>query len=299
MNPIESILVVLDRSERDKHVGEKAMLLARLLNARLELFLCDAERELALKQNYDRPAAEKGRSACLTESTRYLTSVRDGLRLDPSQISTSAWCDSPLSAGICRKVAEAKPDLVLKSPDSYHSRRRLSFSDNDWQLASTCRAPIMFVRGRAWRGVVRIGAAVDASSKHGVPLAREIASVASQLHSQARGDLEVLSCVPRSEPGPAVGVHSRHLDEAFSHMPASREAVHLLEGDADAVLPRFCAERDYDVLVMGALAHRSGMVPRVGSLTSRLIDALDCDFILVKANRCATAGNVASQQAPG
>jgi nucleotide-binding universal stress UspA family protein len=57
----------------------------------------------------------------------------------------------------------------------------------------------------------------------------------------------------------------------------------VLEGDADTVLPRFCAERAYDVLVMGALAHRTGAVPLVGSLTSKLIDALDCDFILVKA----------------
>jgi universal stress protein E len=283
MNPIESILVVLDRSDRDKHVCEKAILLASLLNARLELFLCDSERELALKQNYERRATEKGRNACLMEAMRYLTSVRDGLRFESSRIATSAWCESPLSEGICRKVAEAKPDLVLKSPDCDHPGCRLSFGDSDWQLASTCPAPIMFVRGRRWSEIVRIGAAVEASSPHAVPLAREIASLASQVHSRTRGHLEILSCVPNGEPRATIGVHSHHLDEALSHMPATREAVHLLEGNADIVLPRFCAERGYDVLVMGALAHRADRVPRVGSLTGKLIDALDCDFILVKA----------------
>src|SRR3569833_1849121 len=181
MNPIESILVVLDRSERDKRVCERATVLARMLNARLELFLCDAERELALKQNYDPRAAESGRNACVLETTHYLHTMRDKLLLEPSLVSTSAWCDSPLSEGICRKVSQAKPDLVLKSPDCDHPGCQLSFSDNDWQLASTCSAPVMFVRGRRWNEAVRIAAAVDASSRQCIPLVREIAAVASQI----------------------------------------------------------------------------------------------------------------------
>jgi universal stress protein E len=283
MNPIESILVVLDRSERDEHVCDKAVFLARLLDANLELFLCDSERQLALKQNYEAAAAERGRNVCIAEATRHLDSVRYHLPLDPSRITTSAWCDSPLYEGICRKVAQAKPHLVLKSPDGSHPGTPLYFSDNDWQLASTCRMPIMFVRGRRWNDPARVGAAIELSSLQGVPLAREIASVASQIHSRTRGRLEILTCAPRERAATAEEPHPHRLAEALSQMPACRDAVQVLEGDADAVLPRSCAERDYDVLVIGALAHREGSVPRVGSLTSKLIDALDCDFILVKA----------------
>lgn len=265
MKPIESILVVLDRSERDQHVCAKAVLLARLLDARLELFLCDAEHELELKHNYDPRAAREGREACIAEASRYLASVRENLPFEPGQVSTSAWCDSPLSEGICRKVAQARPDLVVKSPDCAHPGQCLSFSDNDWHLASTCSAPILFVRGRTWSSVPRIGAAVDVSSSQGLLLEREIAGVASQLHGRAHGHMEIISCVPHGAPADR------------------REGVHMLEGDADEVIPRFCAERDYDVLVMGALARRTGAAPMVGSLTSKLIAALDSDFILVKA----------------
>jgi universal stress protein E len=279
MNPIESILVVLDRSDRDQHVCSKAVLLARLLNARLELFLCDAEHEMELKHNYDRRAAKEGRNASVADATRYLEGVRARLPMDLTQVGVGAWCDSPLSEGICRKVAQSKPDLVLKSPDCAHAGQCLSFSDNDWHLAASCSAPILFVRGRPWSMVPRIGAAVDMSSAHGLPLVYEIASLASQLHSHAHGHLEVISCVPHAE----AELHSRKLHDALAQMPVAREGVHLLEGEADEAVPRFAAERGYDLLIMGALAKRSGVAPVVGSLTSKLIAALDCDLVLVKA----------------
>lgn len=282
MKPIESILVVLDRSDRDRHVCAKALLLARVLNARMELFLCDAEHELELKHNYDARAAAEGRSACMREATRYLSSVRDRLPIEPARIGTSAWSDSPLSEGICRKTVQAKPELVLKSPDCARSGQNVSFSDNDWHLASACPAPTMFVRGRTWSTVPCIGAAVDVSSSEGLRLAHEIASVASQLHRRAGGCLEIISCVPKGLPQAQGELQSRRLHETLSPLPIGAENVHLLEGDADEVIPAFSAERGYDVLVMGALARPSGVAPVVGSLTSKLIAALDCDFVLVK-----------------
>jgi universal stress protein E len=283
MNPIESILVVLDRSRRDQQVCDKAVWLSRLLDARLELFLCDAEHALALKHNYDRRAVEQSRNACVAEAVRYLGSVRERMPLDPGHVRTSAWCDSPLSEGICRKVAEAKPDLVLKSPDCDHPGQCLSFSDNDWHLASTCPVPIMFVRGKAWGTVPRLGAAVDVSSPQGLPLVREIAGVASQLHSHAHGHLELVCCVPPGSPEAPIELHSGRLDETLSHLPVVRQNVHMLDGDSDELIPRFAAERGYDVLIMGALARRTGVAPMVGSLTGKLITALDCDIVLVKA----------------
>lgn len=292
MNPIESILVVLDRSDRDRHVCAKAVQLARLLDARLELFLCDAEHELELKHNYDARAARRGREACVAEAAHYLSAVRDTLPFEPGQVSTSAWCDSPLSEGICRKVAQAQPDLVLKSPDRAHHGQSLSFSDNDWHLASTCPVPILFVRGRNWSAVPRIGAAVDVSSPQGLRLVHEIASLASQLHSRAHGHLETISCVPHSAAGVPSEVHSHRLRETLAQMPVAREGVHMLEGDADEVIPRFGAERGYDVLIMGALAHRTGVAPTVGSLTSKAMAALDCDFILVKAPNDFSSGEL-------
>jgi nucleotide-binding universal stress UspA family protein len=49
-------------------------------------------------------------------------------------------------------------------------------------------------------------------------------------------------------------------------------------------LPAFVARGGYDVLVMGALTHRPGAVALVGTLTTKLVDTINCDFVLVKAD---------------
>jgi len=56
----------------------------------------------------------------------------------------------------------------------------------------------------------------------------------------------------------------------------------VLRGQPEFSLPRFLGEQGYDALILGALAHRSAGTTPVGTLTSTLLDALDCDFVLVK-----------------
>jgi universal stress protein E len=56
----------------------------------------------------------------------------------------------------------------------------------------------------------------------------------------------------------------------------------VLRGIAEDTLPAFAASKEFDVLVMGALTRRRGLAALVGTLTSKLVDALDCDFVLVK-----------------
>jgi nucleotide-binding universal stress UspA family protein len=59
-------------------------------------------------------------------------------------------------------------------------------------------------------------------------------------------------------------------------------SVRILDGDPESKLPAALREGQYDVLTMGALTHQPGLARMVGRLTSRLVDAADCDFVLVK-----------------
>lgn len=59
------------------------------------------------------------------------------------------------------------------------------------------------------------------------------------------------------------------------------ERTHLLHGIPEDSLPRFTARQDYDVLILGALAHQAERT-QVGTLTSRLLNGATCDFVFVK-----------------
>jgi hypothetical protein len=183
MRDLRSILVVVDRSPRDAVVIDKALALARLFSAHLELFLCDAEHEYALRHSYDSTLTETSRAQCLADAGNYLSSLRlqllneIGAQESPA-ITCDTACVSPLYEGILQKIAKCAPDLVMKSPAGDHPHERLMLSDNDWQLARTCPVPLMLVNRQPWSDPPRLAVAVDVSASETPGLARAIVHMA-------------------------------------------------------------------------------------------------------------------------
>lgn len=73
--------------------------------------------------------------------------------------------------------------------------------------------------------------------------------------------------------------------EETSGLPGN---IQILSGVPEEALPTFTAGRGYDAVVMGALTHRQGLSVLVGTLTSKLVESLDCDFVLVKPDNYRT-----------
>jgi hypothetical protein len=56
------------------------------------------------------------------------------------------------------------------------------------------------------------------------------------------------------------------------------------------------AEQRYDALVIGALTHRPQQTALVGTLTRQLMEALDSDFILIRAEDFVSPVRASDQQ---
>jgi len=56
----------------------------------------------------------------------------------------------------------------------------------------------------------------------------------------------------------------------------------VLNGEPEVTLPDFAARHHYAALILGGLTHRRGIAPLIGTLTGKLVETLDTDFILVK-----------------
>lgn len=290
MRDLRSILVVVDRSDRDAVVTEKALALAQRFSARLELFLCDAEHEYSLRHSYDSAPAEASRAQCLADAGQYLNTLRLQLlrkvtAKEPPSLTCDAACESPLYDGILKKVAKSAPDLVMKCPSGDHPHRRVTLSDNDWQLARTCPAPLLLVNRRPWCEPLSLAAAVDVSGNETPGLARAIVHMAEYLQIGSKGSLDLISCLRSDASADERQEHARKLAALATEIRLSVEHVHGIDGDPEGALAPFAASRPYDVLMLGALTHRRGLAPLVGTLTSRLVDALDCDLLLVKPPR--------------
>jgi universal stress protein E len=278
MKPVSSILVVVDRSLSAADAVAKAVLLARASAARVELFMCDAERGYSLSQAFVPTGVEQARHSCLVDSHRHLEMLKQLANADDVPVTIDAACESPLYESIVRKVLHERPDLVIKNVSGTLSR----FDVTDWQLMRACPATLMLTRGRSWHSPPRFAAAVDASGAESKGLLWEILQAGQNLTALTRGELNVLYAEPIELQDEEREAGNLSLHELVRKLPDLPAAVHVLAGDPEVSLPGFAKRQAYDAMLLGALSHQPGVTAQVGTLTSRLLGALECDFILVK-----------------
>ena len=282
MQKLNSILVVLDRRVSPRQVLAKAMVLARHFHAKVELFLCDSEHAFALRHAYDPSGVPQAREACLTAARAFLESVRLSVTAEDVPICTYAACESPLYEGIVQRVLESCPDLLIKEAGGAELGGRSSFDANDWQLARTCPVPVMLTRGRPWRPQPRFAAALDLSDQETPGLADAIADTSEYLAAGCEAELALVYSERGNGDSGGRDERMEKLSKVADDAHVPRSHVHVLEGEPEATLPQFAGSGNYDVLVLGALTHRKGAADLVGTLTSKLVDTLECDLVLVK-----------------
>jgi universal stress protein E len=278
----KSILVVVDRRGDVTALMRKALMLARPFGARLELFLCDSEQAYVLGHAYDRAGIDAARAASVAEARRYLSGLRDLAATASVDIAIDAECESPLYESVVRKALRSAPDMVIKDIPTRDARKRGVSDPNDWQLMRTCPATLMLSGRRAWRNPPRFAAAVDVSEGETAELSRSVVEAADVLARGFAAELHVVY----GETGSAsqLSTHRGKLRGLCDAAGIAAEHTHILSGQPERTLPAFLREQGYDALVLGALAHRSAGTTPVGTLTSTLLDALDCDFVLVKSS---------------
>jgi len=284
MASTNSILAVVSRSATDTMLLAKALRLARRFGTGLELFLCDSEHAYVLQHAYERNSVEGVRAACVADAMQYLARARESMRCDDVPVAIDASCETPLYEGVVRKARRSHPLLVIKHAGGLDRQHRATFDPNDWQLMRACPTTLMLTRGRMWRPTSRLAAAVDVSEQEMTGLARQIVENAKALARAGDAQLELLYAERNGAGVPAGQVRTLALESLARESRIDSGQVHVLAGEPEVALPRFATERGYDAIVLGALTHKQGPAPLVGTLTSSLVDALDCDFVLVKPN---------------
>jgi universal stress protein E len=283
MEQLTSILVVASRSASDYPLLQKAIHLARSSGAQILLFYCDVIAGDALRRERETAKAEQAWHECIDDHLGYLDALRSRFQSSNIhiQISLDATCDKTLSHAILRKVAEVRPDLVMKTPAGSHPLRLFTLDFTDWRLARSCPATLMLVHGHPWQPAPRFGALVNVSEE-GIPrLPEAIVRTSEYLALGCSGQVEVVYCEASEDPDEKAerAIALERLTHEYHIHP---RRVCAVKGNPDSVLPEIIAQKRYDVVALGALTHRKGLAALAGALTSRLVDAAESDFILVR-----------------
>jgi universal stress protein E len=170
--------------------------------------------------------------------------------------------------------------MVIKALSAESASNRGTPDPNDWQLMRTCPATLMLSGHREWSEPPHVAAAVDASERESADVARGVMEAATMLVRGLGAQLHVV--YGEIDSAQRSNAHLQKLRELCDVGGIPPERVHVLHGQPEVTLPAFVKEQGYDVLVLGALAHRAAGTTPVGTLTSTLLESVECDFVLVK-----------------
>jgi universal stress protein E len=285
---IKSILVVANRDDSDKALLEKAVRLARRLGARIELFVCDSEHAYTMRHAYDPTGVEQAWLSSFSDSCDYLETLSQAVHAPDVSILVDAVCDSPHYQAVVEKVRSCRPDLVMKSTAGAHPLRRFTLDSNDWELMRACPTTLLLSRGKQWGAHPRFTAMVDVSQEEIPSLPESIVSTADQLARACGGEVNVVYGEADST-APEAASRVMRVEAVASACHIGGAQVHVLDGDPSRSLSRFAAKQPCDAVVLGALSHRESLTSLVGELTGKLVEALTCDFVLIKAPEAAFA----------
>ena len=307
MQRLDRILAVIDPTSDVQAGAAKAARLARVSGAALELFICDFDPALTGQPFFDTATLQQLRAEFVGERLAQLESLASELRLTGLDVSTHVHWDNPLYEGILRRVAECEPDLVFKDTHYHSVLRRALFSNTDWNLVRRCPVPLLLSRTADWSPRPRILAALDPGHHGDKPAAldHDILDAARFLERQLDGEVEavhvffpaallaattVTGGVP---PAADLGIASLLETERARISAAMHElaqahgldsrAVQVVQGSAAEALPRLAAERQVDLIVMGAVSRSRLRELFVGSTAERVLDHLPCDVLVIKA----------------
>jgi universal stress protein E len=215
--------------------------------------------------------------------------------------ATVTW-DYPAADGLVRQVLKRRPQLLLAESHRHARLARSFLSNTDWELIRKCPCPLWLSKSsRTAEGPVI--AALDPLHANAKPSALDHVILQHALR------------IAQDRPGRVVAFHSYTLpippivdgaveaywigmsdDEVERYETMLRRELDRLSvryriparnrlvvtGDPAFALPRVVKKQRASVVVMGAVSRSALMRLFIGHTAERVIDALECDVLVVK-----------------
>jgi universal stress protein E len=283
---------------------DKAVQLASALDAELELFQCVFEPGVARSGRFTPRRVSSVIRSIVERAHQKLDAQADQLRSRGVRVRSSVRWDHPPAEGIVRQVLRQQPDLLMIESKRPRSSARWMGRRTDFRLIETCPCPLLLIKSPERYGRGCTIAAVDPLHVHDKPAVLDdtvldTAAVVSHalacerrvFHAyapwpQRASELAELHGAPEEVYADACAAYLRQVEAGVRDL-ARRHGIpdshlHAQEGVAPALLPQLARSSAANIVVMGAVARSLWKRTWVGHTAERVLDALDCDLLVVK-----------------
>lgn len=299
MLDINHILVVLDSDHPEQIALERALWLARSLDA-----------DLTLMTNTYEPHCEEGSALSAIDSDTQLRIKQALLKKADNWInsfvsetsgvntSTEVHWQKHLHDAVIESMRNKDFDLVIKGTQPHSLVDRI-FTHTDWNMLRHCPAPVLLVKNaQPWQHN-RILAAVDATApdqSHDL-INDNILSFAEHLADHFDTDLHLGNAYPLVSVAFAMVPEVTAPDDIQSYVTEQHESgcqqwaqkynidndhIHIAEGDTDDVVSDIAARIEADLVVVGTVGREGLAGVLIGNTAEALVDKVNCDVLVIK-----------------
>lgn len=241
------------------------------------------------------------RQRVLAERREAAAALARAVESEGVRSSAKAVWSHPMHAAVAAEVAASGSDLVVTTPASLHQGGASGggLTHGDWQVVTTCGAPVLMVKSDGLTPYRSIVAAVDPFHTHAKPaeLDATILRVAEVVRQRTRATLAAVHCyfppeyfggalthLAPSDPGIAEA-RLEAVRKLCTDAGVAAEAAKVVAGPPHAVLAEMQKRCEADLVVMGALARGRFAELILGNTAERVLHHGTGDVLVVTPPR--------------
>jgi universal stress protein E len=290
MITLKKLLVVIDPEQGAQLALEKALRVARLSGAGLELVICDHNTYLEDGYYFDPPQAYKMRQEHIARHRDLLEEMAGVIRAQGFTVEVEALWGNPVHEKLIEKAVSTGADLVIQSTRHHEKISRLLLSHQDWELIRYCPVPVLLVKDELWHKDPVVIVAIDPTHANDKPAAldRRLIQMGRLLTGPAAANLHLFHSAYQP---PVAGLYP-----ITANLDAAREAaadlmqecgvppdnLHIDANEIHKALPELVEAMGADIVVMGAVSRSRLDRFLIGNTAEKLLDRLAQDVLVVK-----------------
>lgn len=299
MATYQDVLVVLDPSTEQQKALARAIELAEHTACKLTAFLSIYDFSYEMTTMLSGEERESMRQAVITDREIWIQELLQQARNKGIACSVKVvWHNRPFEA-IVQTVTEHGYDLVIKGTHDHDVLKSMIFTPTDWHILRKCPCPVLLVKEHAWPEQGNILAAVNAGSEkaHHKALNQLIIRQAMAMAAMLNAKVHLVNAYPGTPIHVAIEIpefnpveyndsmRHHHIEAANAlagQFEITSDAVHVLEGMPEDVIPRVAREVDAEMVLIGTIGRTGLSAAIIGNTAEHVIDRLDCDVLALK-----------------
>lgn len=289
LNDIKRVVAVVEPDSDTQPAIERMKLLARFVDFDVKLIACDYSQYLVEGYYFSDAELPALRKEYLDERKEMLESLAEPLREGGLTVETQAIWSHPSYKAVVEVVEDYKPDLVVHHVHRHAALSRILLTNDDWQMARHCPAPLLMVKNKPWKHDPVILAAVDPLHARHKPsgLDHKILAEGKLLEEKLGGELYVAHAYgqfPLSGvyPADAKAQHEEAMKTLADEFDIPEDRRLLLDEAPEYAMQKLESELQADLVIVGAISRSIVTDVFIGSTTEKVLDFLDCDALLLR-----------------